>query len=85
MFNNVIFRRKVNMKFYYTIAINAQLALAIFFGNESKAAYLLYLWSELSREEVPARRRPTQFAKVSKYTDARSNVSETEYSLFLEP
>lgn len=73
------------MKFYYTIAIIAQLAIAILFRNESKAAYLLYLWSELSREGVPARRRPIQVAKVPKYKDARSSVSEKEYSLFLEP
>ena len=73
------------MKFYYRIAILAQLAVAILFQSESRAAYLLYLWSQLSIDGVHARKRPIHFEKVPKYTDARSRISETEYSLFREP
>ena len=73
------------MKFFYAIAILAQLAMAFLFRNESKAAYLLYLWNDLSGRRGQVARPHIKSTRVSKYKETRSASSENEYSFFLEP
>lgn len=73
------------MKLFYAIAILAQLAMAFLFRNESKAAYMLYLWNDLSGRKAQAGRPHIKSNRVSKYKETKSVASENEYSLFLEP
>ena len=73
------------MKFFYAIAILAQLAIAFLFRNESKAAYLLYLWNEFSGRRGQVGRPHIKSTRVSKYKETKSAASEHEYSFFVEP
>ena len=73
------------MKFFYAIAILAQLALAFLFRNESKAAYILYLWKDLSGWRGQVGRHHIKSTRVSKCKETKSASSEHEYSFFVEP
>ena len=43
------------MKFFHAIVIRIQPLVAFLFRNDSKTAYLLYLWSNLSGHEIQTR------------------------------
>ena len=73
------------MKTYYGIAILTQLVTAFLFRNESKSAYLLYLWNNFSRDEVHAGKGSIRSVGVSKHKETKSHTVDPEYSLFLEP
>lgn len=72
------------MKILYGIAILAQLAIAFLFRNEGKTAYMLYLWNNLSGDDVQAGRRSMRPAGVSKHKETKSHAGDPEYSFFLE-
>ena len=73
------------MKFFYAIVILIQSVIALLFRNESKAAYLLYLWSDLSGHELQAGSHSITSPGVPKENETKFPVSDREYSLFLEP
>jgi hypothetical protein len=73
------------MKFFYAITILAQLAMAFLFRNESKAAYLLYLWNDLPGRRGQVARPHIKSTGVSKHKERKSASSENEYPFFVEP
>jgi hypothetical protein len=73
------------MKIFYRIGILAQLVMSFLFRKESKAAYMLYLWKDLSGRRGQVRSPHIKSTRVSKYKETKSAASEHEYSFFVEP
>lgn len=72
------------MKFFYKIAVLAQIGIAFFERDKNKMAYMLYLWKNLLAHEVQGGRPSMRPAGVSKPKETKSHAGDTEYSLFLE-
>ena len=72
------------MKFYFTLAILVQLALAFFSSDKNKVSYMLYLWGSLFDCEIFSAKNNKSSDSVSNSGKSKSKPIGGKYSFLLE-
>jgi hypothetical protein len=73
------------MNLFYRLLILVQLLLAFLSRDQNQIAYLRYLWSSYFSEHEASLGNPNENSiSASNYKETKSDVTNYEYSLFLE-